>query len=120
MAQLTKTTINIDGKPLRQFSSFSLTQGIFEHHFFRLTCPAESIDGNAGAVFSQSKNLMGTNFSVQIDSLTDKSQLKFKGIVTNVETERFSGSQGDVVISGYSATIMLESGPHCKSWEKRP
>jgi type VI secretion system secreted protein VgrG len=119
MAQLTKTTISIDGKPVRQFSSFSLTQGIFEHHFFRLTCPAESIDGSIGAVFSQSKTLMGTNFSAQTDSLTDKAQLKFKGIVTNVETERFSGSPGDVVISGYSATIMLESGPHCKSWEKK-
>lgn len=119
MAQLTSASISIDGKPIRQFSSFSLTQGIFEHHFFRLTCPAESIDGSMGTVFNQSKNLMGATLSVRIDSVTATGQLKFRGVVTQVETERFSGSSGDVVISGYSATIMLESGPHCKSWEKK-
>ncbi len=119
MAQLTTASINIDGKPIRQFSAFSLSQGIFEHHFFRLTCPAESIDGNMGAVFSQSKNLIGATLSAQIDAVNAMGQLKFKGIVTQVETERFSGASGDVVISGYSATILLDSGPHCKSWEKK-
>jgi type VI secretion system secreted protein VgrG len=119
MAQITKASITINGKPIYQFSSFSLSQGIFNHHMFRLTCPAESIDGSAGSVFSQSKNLMGTAFTVEIDSLTVKGSLKFNGIVTQVETERFSGSSGDVIISGYSATIIMESGPHCKSWEKK-
>lgn len=119
MAQLTSTSITIDGNPIRQFSSFSLSQGIFEHHFFRLTCPAESIDGSMGAAFSQSKNLMGAVLAARIDSVTTQGQLEFRGIVTQVETERFSGASGDVVISGYSPTIMLESGPHCKSWEKK-
>lgn len=119
MAQITKNTITINGKPIRQFSSFSLSQGIFDHHFFRLTCPAESIDGTVGIVFNQSKTWMGKPFFIQIDSLTVPGQLKFNGVVTQVETERYSGSAGDVVISGYSATIMLESGPHCKSWEKK-
>lgn len=119
MAQLTTASISIDGNPIKQFSSFSLSQGIFEHHHFRLTCPAESIDGAMGAIFSQSKNLMGAVLTARIDSVTAQGQLKFRGIVTQVETERFSGSSGDVVISGYSPTIMLDSGPHCKSWEKK-
>ncbi len=119
MAQLSKTSIKINGKTINQFSSFSLTQGIFDHHFFRLTCPAEAIDGNTGIVFNQSKTWMGKPFIVQIDSLTVPGRLKFAGVVTQVQTERYSGSSGDVVISGYSATIMLESGPHCKTWEKK-
>jgi type VI secretion system secreted protein VgrG len=119
MAQLTSATITIDGKPIRQFSSFSLSQGIFEHHFFRLTCPAESIDGSMGAVFNQSKNLLGAVLSATIRSVTTAGQLQFRGVVTQVETERFSGASGDVVISGYSPTIVLESGPHCKTWEKK-
>jgi uncharacterized protein involved in type VI secretion and phage assembly len=119
MAQTTVTTINIGGKPVHQFSSFSLTQGIFEHHFFRLSCPAESIDGSFGTVFSNSHKLMGVTLTAQIGSLTVSGRLKFKGIITQVETERYGGSPGDVVISGYSATILLESGPHCKSWEKK-
>jgi type VI secretion system secreted protein VgrG len=119
MAQLTTASISIDGSPVNQFSSFSLSQGIYEHHFFRLTCPAESIDGSKGAAFSKSKTLMGATLTAQIDSVNVPGQLKFKGIITQVETERYSGSPGDVVITGYSPTIMLESGPHCKSWEKK-
>jgi type VI secretion system secreted protein VgrG len=119
MAQLTNASITINGKPIRQFSSFSLSQGIFEHHFFRLTCPAESIDGTTGMVFNQSKTLMGATLVALVNSVSVQGKLEFKGVVTQVETERYSGSPGDVVISGYSATIMLESGPHCKSWEKK-
>ena len=119
MAQLTKATIQINGKPITQFTSFSLSQGIYGHHSFRLTCPAEAIDGNVGIVFNQSKTWMGKPFIIKIETLPSKDILQFKGVVTQIQTERYSGSPGDVVISGFSPTIMLESGPHCKSWEKK-
>jgi type VI secretion system secreted protein VgrG len=119
MAQLTTTTINIDGVKIRQFSSFSLVQGIYNHHFFSITCPAESIDGTIGTIFNKSKNLMGAKVSVEIESLKAAGKLKFNGIVTKIETERYSGSSGDIVISGFSPTILLDNGPHCKSWEKK-
>jgi type VI secretion system secreted protein VgrG len=119
MAQLVSTTISISGKPITQFSSFQLTQGIFSHHMFRLVCPAESIDGNIGSVFNQSKALMGANLVAQIDSVGMQGQLRFSGVVTQVETSRFSSYTGDVIITGESPTIILDNGPHCKSWEKK-
>src|SRR5882757_892507 len=119
MAQLVSTTISISGKPITQFSSFQLTQGIFSHHIFRLVCPAESIDGNTGNVFNQSKNLMGANLVAQISPVGMDGQLRFSGLVTQVETSRFNSYTGDVIITGHSPTIMLDNGPHCKSWEKK-
>src|SRR5579859_4676252 len=119
MAQLVSTKISIAGKPVMQFSSFQLTQGIFSHHSFRLVCPAESIDGNTGNVFNQSKNLMGANLVAQINSIGMDGQLRFSGIVTQVETSRFNGYNGDVIITGHNPTIILDNGPHCKSWEKK-
>src|SRR5882757_3739246 len=119
MAQLVSTTISIAGDPITQFSSFQLTQGIFSHHVFRLVCPAVSIDGNSGNIFNQSKNLMGANLVAQINSVGMEGQLRFSGVVTQVETSRFSSYTGDVIISGHSPTIILDNGPHCKSWEKK-
>jgi type VI secretion system secreted protein VgrG len=119
MAQLTKASIQINGKSISQFTSFSLSQGIYGHHSFRLTCPAEAIDGTTGIVFNKSKTWMGKPFIVKIDTLPAKDSLQFKGVVTQIQTERYSGSPGDVVISGFSPTIMLESGAHCKTWEKK-
>jgi len=36
-----------------------------------------------------------------------------------VEADRFSGHTGNIIISGTSPTIILDNGPHCKSWEKK-
>ncbi|GGB00786.1 type VI secretion system Vgr family protein [Puia dinghuensis] len=119
MAQLVNTTITIAGNPIPQFSSFQLTQGIFSHHVFRLVCPAESIDGSTGSAFNRSKNLMGANLVAQINSVEMSGQLRFSGIVTQVETSRFNSYNGDVIITGYSPTIILDNGGHCKSWEKK-
>ncbi|WP_300602219.1 type VI secretion system Vgr family protein [Niabella sp.] len=118
MAQLTQPMFSINGKPIAQFTTFSLNQSIFEHHRFTLTCPAQTIDGKAG-IFNNSKNMIGASFGARITGTGTKGDLLFNGIVTGVETARFTGHHGDVVITGYSPTIILDSGPHCKSWEKK-
>src|SRR5216684_282166 len=112
MAQLVSTTISIAGTPMTQFTSFQLTQGIYSHHVFRLVCPAVSIDGSTGNIFSRSKNLMGATFVAQIDSIGMEGQLQFSGVVTQVETARFSSYTGDIIITGHSPTIILDNGPH--------
>ncbi len=119
MAQLTECFININGKPITQFTSFTLQQNIFEHHNFTLVCPAESIDGKEAGIFNKSKDLIGATINAQIKLKVGKGSLSFAGIVTQVETARFSGYAGDVIITGYSPTILLDNGPHCKSWEKK-
>ncbi len=119
MAQLTATYININGKDIAQFTSFTLQQNIFEHHNFTLVCPAESIDGKSGSVFNQSKELIGAPINAQIKMIGGLGKLDFAGVVTQIETARFSGHAGDLIITGYSPTILLDSGPHCKSWEKK-
>lgn len=120
MAQLVNTLISVEGRSLRQFSSLSLSQGIFEHHSFRLICPADSIDGAGGEVFSMSKNLVGAPITIQVGKLgLGSGSLEFRGLVTRVEAARSSGHNGDIILSGYSPTILLDNGPHCKSWEKK-
>jgi type VI secretion system secreted protein VgrG len=119
MAQLTESTINIKGRNIAQFSSFTLSQGIFEHHTFRLVCPAESMDGKTGSILNQSKEFIGADINVQIKTVGGSGKLDFAGVVTQVEAAKFSGHAGEVIITGYSPTILLDSGPHCKSWEKK-
>ncbi len=45
--------------------------------------------------------------------------LKFSGVVTQIESARHSAHAGDIIISGFSPTILLDNGPHCKTWEKK-
>jgi type VI secretion system secreted protein VgrG len=119
MAQFVGIGIDIGGINIKRFTSFTLSQNIFEHHVFRLVCPAEVIDGITGEVFNASKNVIGSLFSIQIDSINGSGSLIFSGVVTQVETAKHSGHAGDIIVTGYSPTVLCDNGPHCKSWEKK-
>lgn len=118
MSQLTDTIFSINGNPVSQFSSFSLKQSIADHHQFEFICPAETIDGITG-IFTSSREMIGATFGAHISGVGLKGDLLFNGIITSVETARVNGDYGEVIISGFSPTIMLDSGPHCKSWEQK-
>jgi len=120
MAQFVDVGIDIDGKSIKQFSSFSLVQSIFEHHAFRLVCPTETIDGTSASILNSSRNMIGGKINIHIRVVnSEQGQLKFAGVITQVEAARHSGHAGDVIISGYSPTILLDNGPHCRTWEKK-
>jgi type VI secretion system secreted protein VgrG len=119
MSQLVETTIDIDGTLIKQFSSLNLSQGIFAHHTFKVVCPAEAVDGRSNELFAVSRNLIGLPIYIKVKSLQQKASLAFFGVVTKVEAVRRNGHNGDIVISGYSPTILLDNGPHCKTWERK-
>ncbi len=120
MAKLVKTTIHINGIEVNQFHQFSLNQGIFAHHTFKLVCPAEALDDIKNTPLSKSKNLIGSSFKVKIENFNDTNQpLQFLGLVTQIEAAKYNGHSGDIIVSGYSPTILMDNAPNCKSWDKK-
>lgn len=119
MAQLISSNVSISGSPIRQITSFQLSQSMFNHHMFRLVCPADSIDGMGGNILSASRDLIGGIIEVSVNSMGAQGSMQFKGIVMQVEADRFSGHTGNLILSGCSPTVILDNGPHCKSWEKK-
>ncbi len=118
MAQAVETTIEINGVKINQFTSLKLSQGIYEHHSFRLVCPAKAVEED-GAVLRESKSLIGTAVRIKVNSETERSELTFTGVVTQMEAMCNNGHPGNIVISGYSPTILLDSGRHCRSWLRK-
>lgn len=119
MAQAVETVIEIDGIRIEQFSSLKLSQAIYAHHSFRLECPVETLHENEHTLFNGSKNLIGAPVSIKVTSASDKSAFLFKGVITQVEAVRHNGHPGNIIIGGYSPTIILDNGPHCQSWERK-
>jgi Rhs element Vgr protein len=119
MAQAVETVIEIDGMKIEQFSSLRLSQGIYAHHFFRLECPVETVDENEHTLFNGSKDLMGAPVHIKVTSESDRSEFLFRGIITQIDSVRHNGHPGNIIISGYSPTILLDNGPHCCSWERQ-
>lgn len=119
MAQFVNAVISIEGRSIKQFSSLFLSQTIFDHHNFRLICPSEAIDNSSDKIFNASQNLIGGSISIKIEAVTGGGVLQFNGVVTQIEASRHNGHAGDIIIAGYSPTILLDSGPHCRTWEKK-
>ncbi|MCS3800100.1 type VI secretion system Vgr family protein [Niastella sp. OAS944] len=120
MAQTVTTTIEINGVKINHFTTLKLSQGIYAHHTFRLVCPLEAVEGGEGVIFKDSKGLIGVPIQIHVVSEQDRSELHFVGVVTQMEATCHNGHAGNVVISGYSPTILLDNNPHCRSWLRKP
>jgi type VI secretion system secreted protein VgrG len=119
MPQFVYVSIKIDGQELAQVTSFHLSQRIYQHHSFRVICPYEALDGPGSTILHSSKNSIGSTISIKTEDEQHNIGLNFSGVITQVEGARQPGELGNVIISGYSATICMENGPHCQSWEEK-
>jgi type VI secretion system secreted protein VgrG len=121
MSHFISTRIMVDGKELTPVSSFHVSQSIYQHHSFRITCPSEAVDGHSG-LLQHSQNLIGSKVTIQTRDLNSdqKVEFNFAGVITQVEGVHHAGDIGEVVISGFSPTILLDDGPICHSWLEKP
>lgn len=110
MTSSNSTQITIDGTSLDNFSHLSLVQRMYEHHNFQIVIGHEVMESLGGHTLDQSKNWVG---KLAVMTFGDNT---FSGIVTSVDMVHRHGLFGDLVISGYSQTILLESMPHYFSW----
>ncbi len=104
------TNISIDGTDLSNFSHLSLVQRLYEHHTFSITIGHQIIETLGGHTLDKSKSWVGKVATITLGEET------FVGLVSSVSMVHNHGTNGDLVIRGYSPTILLEGGPHLFSW----
>ena len=101
--------VSIGGKPLFSFKSLRLHQPINDHHRFELALDFEV----AAKALEDGTEWLGKR--IQIKRREAKSFL-FVGVVTQVNACRENLDSGEVRVSGYSTTYLLENGESCHSW----
>ena len=107
------TKIIINGKELNAFSHLSLNQKMYDHHSFKVVVGHEIIEAQGINTLDTSKDWLGKVALILLGSNA------FIGIVTSVNLVHNHGLHGDLVISGYSQTILLESGDNLCSWTEK-
>ena len=114
MARKVKVEIGIDGKIVSPFSSLNLTQSFDWHHHFQLTCPIQEKDDD---LLDRCNKYIGKEFKIDVSSdwFNAKKNI-FKGIVTRVGLARNQGSNSELLISGYSPTILMDDGPNTSAF----
>lgn len=115
MENKVKVEINIEGTPIPTFSSFNLYQKFNEHHTFELRFNQDQIELPGSVSLNRSKDFIGKNIAIEFGTLPGTGN-RFSGIITKVEIAQSHGLMGDIILSGFSPTILIDRGPDLGSY----
>lgn len=111
-----KVDISIEGTQITHFSSFNLEQRFNEHQSFQLRFNHDQIEKTNKVTLEKSKEFIGKNLTVQFGR-GEETEHQFVGKITRVEIAQSHGFQGDIVVSGFSPTILIDRGPDLGSYQ---
>jgi type VI secretion system secreted protein VgrG len=110
-----KVDLSIEGTQITHFSSFNLEQRFNEHHTFQLRFNHDQIENTNKITLEKSKEFIGKNLTAQFGRGEDYEH-QFIGKITRVEISQSHGFQGDIVVSGFSPSILIDRGPDLGSY----
>ncbi|PST81592.1 type IV secretion protein Rhs [Pedobacter yulinensis] len=107
--------INIEDTPVLNYSSFRLSQEFNAHHTFELVLYNDRV-GEPGLIsLNESRQFIGKPVSVSFGYSQDQMQ-DFKGLVTGVRLSQTHGFHGNVIVTGFSSSILIDRGEDLGSY----
>ena len=108
-----KITFGIDRKEISHFTSIELFQTINNHHTFIIKVPHSVIEKERAYTIENAQKWLGKVLHIALESNNN-----FLGIVTHIQFAQELDHVGNqIIISGFSKTIILESGQKLHSWQ---
>ncbi|WP_426481605.1 phage baseplate assembly protein V [Chryseobacterium sp. R2ACT005] len=117
--RVVKLEIVIDGKAIGSFKHFLLKQSARRHHNFELTLAHDSLDEVQNHNLEQAQQFLGKRLTIVFkyrDVETESPERTFVGIITKIAFSQEKMSLGNIVLKGYSPTILMDSAPHTQSF----
>lgn len=110
--------IVIEGKQISHFKHFKLVQNAVKHHEFSLTLAYDSLGTAENHNLEQTQNFLGKRLTVifKYKDVIDGPERNFVGVITEVGFSQEKGSLGNIVLKGFSPTILLDAAPHIQSF----
>lgn len=105
-----RVKVTIDGELMNDHEELILEQGIYDHHFFQVAIKHQRVEELSAHTLDKTKAWLGKSIIIGLGDYD------FTGLITSVNMVHNHENFGDVVVSGYSKSIMLESAPHRFSW----
>ena len=116
--RLVKLNIVIEGKVIPHYKSFSLSQNSDKHHAFELVLAYDTLGNREDHNLSSSHGFLGKRITVvqKYKDIPDSPERTFVGVITKVGFSQEKGGLPNIVLGGYSPTILLDSAPTVQSF----
>lgn len=116
--RLVKLSLVIEGKVIKYYKHFKLKQSAQRHHEFTLTLAHDTLGDRQTHTLEEANKFLGKRLTVVIayKDIEKSPERTFVGVITGVGFSQEKMSLGNVVLSGYSPTILLDGAPHIQSF----
>ena len=116
--RLVKLSVVIDGQIIKFYKHFKLTQSARGHHQFELTLAHDALGDRQNHQLEQANRFLGNRLTVKImhKDIDDSPERVFVGVITGVGFSQDSHTLGNIILKGFSPTILLDSAPHTQSF----
>jgi len=117
--RVVKLDIVVNGKLISHFKHFRLKQSARRHHYFELTLAHDSLNEIQNHNLEQVQQFLGKRITIVFkykDVENESPERTFVGMVSKVAFSQEKMSLGNIVLTGYSPTILMDSAPHTQSF----
>ncbi|MBP2618988.1 type VI secretion system Vgr family protein [Chryseobacterium jejuense] len=117
--RVVKLDIVVEGKSISHFKHFRLQQSARTHHYFELTLAHDSLGEIQNHNLEEAQQFLGKRITVTFkykDPENESPERTFVGVITKVAFSQEQMSLGNIVLKGYSPTILMDSAPHTQSF----
>ncbi|SHF24251.1 type VI secretion system Vgr family protein [Chryseobacterium vrystaatense] len=113
--------IVIEGQIIKHFKHFKLSQSASKHHEFILTLAHDTLGGAENHNLQEAQNFLGKRITVvfKYKDIEEGPERNFVGVITEVGFSQEQGNLGNIVLTGFSPTILLDAAPHIQSFGGR-
>ncbi|MFP3835167.1 type VI secretion system Vgr family protein [Chryseobacterium sp. SIMBA_028] len=116
--RVVKLDIVIEGKMIKHFKHFRLEQSVKKHHYFELTLAHDTLDGVQNHDLEEAQQFLGKRLTLvfKYKDVEGSPERTFVGVITKVGFSQENHSLGNIVLKGYSPTMLLDAAPHTQSF----
>ncbi|MCS3868591.1 hypothetical protein J3D55_001507 [Chryseobacterium ginsenosidimutans] len=116
--RLVKLSLVIEGKVIKYYKHFKLTQSSRRHHEFSLALAHDALGDRQTHTLEEANKFLGKRLTVVISykDIESSPERTFVGVITGVGFSQEKMSLGNIVLTGYSPTILLDGAPHIQSF----
>jgi Rhs element Vgr protein len=109
--------VKVGGSKISPISYCSINQRIDWHHTFEILLPVEGFKKDNATILDQAAVFVGKRIEIAFKinkPKEDNRQNEFHGIVTEVSLSRRNGGNREVLLRGFSPTVLLDGRLNCK------
>ncbi|TDH26436.1 hypothetical protein EXU57_10085 [Segetibacter sp. 3557_3] len=113
--------IEIEQTRIEYYTNIVLRQKFNEHHEFIIRINHDVLENQKSFSLQKAQQLIGKSAIIRFRKVANDTTIanEFRGIIFAITMEQSNSFTGDLVIKGYSPTMVLENGEHLASFYKK-